>query len=375
MQRVTVVGTGFAGLTAVKAIREKRKDIEITVVSPAAEFVYLPSLIWVPSRRRSGDDLRVPLESFFRRMNATHVQAEATGLSDDGRVLETPRGPIENDGLIIASGGRFIKKLPGIEHTITPCEGVAAALRIRERIESMDGGKIAMGFAGNPKEPQAVRGGPIFEFLFGIDSQLRKEKRRDRFGLTFFTPAAQPGNRLGARAVEGIMKEFAKREITPHLGHKITGFSESKVMTEGGDIDADLIVFMPGMTGNHWFDNTTLPRSEGGFVKGDEHCRVPGLERVYVAGDAGSLPGPDWVPKQAHMADLHAHAAAANLIAEFDGGEPSETFRSELICIIDANDRGTLVARTPKRNVVLPPTRAFHWAKRGYEWWYLRQYR
>ena len=56
----------------------------------------------------------------------THA-AEATGLTNGGRTLETSVGLIENDGLIIASGGRFIRKLPGIEHAITPCEGIAAA--------------------------------------------------------------------------------------------------------------------------------------------------------------------------------------------------------------------------------------------------------
>jgi NADH dehydrogenase FAD-containing subunit len=42
-------------------------------------------------------------------------------------------------------------------------------------------------------------------------------------------------------------------------------------------------------------------------------------ERVYVVGDSGSFPGPDWMPKQAHMADLQAAAAAENLLADLQG--------------------------------------------------------
>ena len=41
------------------------------------------------------------------------------------------------------------------------------------------------------------------------------------------------------------------------------------------------------------------------------------------------------------------------------------TFKVELICIVDANDRGMLVARTEKYNIVLPSMRMFHWMKRG----------
>ncbi|MET0088807.1 MAG: FAD-dependent oxidoreductase [Candidatus Thiodiazotropha sp.] len=375
MNRVTIVGSGFAALTAVKTLRAQDRSADITVVSPRAEFHYLPGSIWIPSGIREPHDLIIPLQPFFSRMNVKHVQAEATGLSEDGRTLETTAGPIDNDGLVIASGGRFIKKLPGIEHAITPCEGIDATMKIRQRLKDMDGGIIAIGFASNPNEPSAMRGGPMFEFLFGIDRQLRLEKRRGNFKLVFFTPAENPGQRLGPKAVKGLVKEMEKREIETHLGHKMVKFTQTTVETQGGVFDADLILFMPGMTGNAWFDNTALPRSPGGLLKADAQCRVEGLERVYVAGDSGSFPGPDWMPKQAHMADLQATAAARNLLAEWRGEEPRETFKVELVCIVDSQTSGMLVARTLKRNIVMPNMAVFHWLKRLFEWWYLRQFR
>ncbi|WP_295386716.1 FAD/NAD(P)-binding oxidoreductase [uncultured Thiodictyon sp.] len=375
MHRITIVGTGFGALTAVKQLRASGVSADLTVVSPRPEYVYYPGLIWVPSGLRTGEDLRIDLARFFKRQRVNHVAAEATGLANGGRTLETSVGPINNDGLIIASGGRFIKKLPGIKHAITPCEGIAAALAIRDRVRAMDGGTIAMGFAGNPNEQSSMRGGPMFEFLFGMDTQLRKEGRRERFKLVFFTPAERPGNRLGPKAVDGLLKEMARRDIATHLGHKLKGFSERQVTTEGGAFDADLILFMPGMTGNAWFDATDLPRSPGGLLQADAQCRVPGFPRVYVAGDAGSFPGPDWMPKQGHMADLQARAAARNLAAELQGQEPTATFRVELLCIVDTNDSGMLVGRTERFNIVLPSMRLFHWLKRAFEWWYLRQFR
>lgn len=374
MPQVTIVGSGFAALTAIKTLHRAAPETAITLVSPKAEFVYYPGLIWLPTGLRTGDDLRIPLEPFLRRMGVKHLPGEAIGLDDGGRVLKTTAGDIENDGLIIGSGGRYIKKLPGIEHTILPCEGINAAQRIRGRLLAMDGGTIAMGFAGNPKEPAAMRGGPLFEFLFGIDNYLRRQNRRERFELVFFTPAEKPGNRLGLKAVDGLLREMRKRGIETHLGHPLKGFVQDKVMTAGGEFDADLILFIPGMTGKQWFDDTDLPRSEGGFIKADKQCRVAGMERVYVAGDAGSFPGPEWLPKQAHMADLQAKAAASNLVAEFAGRKPAATYRAELLCIVDAHDRGMLVARNEKYNLVLPAMRMFHWLKRGFEWWYLRPY-
>ena len=375
MNKVTIVGSGFAGLTAVRQLRKLDSTLEITLVSPNPVLQYYPSLIWVPAGLRKREDILVPLDKFFRKLRVNYHQASATGLREGGRILETDNGEIANDGLIIASGGRFIKKLPGIEHAITPCEGIDAAEQIRDRLKTMQGGTIAIGFAGNPREPSAMRGGPMFEFLFGIDRQLRDEGRRDHFRIVFFSPAPKPGNRLGPKAVEGLLKEMKKRGIETHLGHKMKGMEANKVMTEGGEFEADLILFMPGMTGNTWFDNTELPRSEGGLIRADRNCRADGMERVYVAGDSGSFPGPDWMPKQAHMADLQAEAAAKNLVAEFRGQPADATFKVELVCIVDSNNRGMLVSRNEKRSLVLPNMKAFHWMKRGFEWWYLRQYR
>lgn len=373
--RVTVVGSGFGALSAVRELRRRDRRAHITLVAPQAELHYLPGIIWIPSGLRQREQLVVPLGNFFKRMNVTHLAADATGMSADGRLLLTTAGPVENDGLVIASGGRFIRKLPGIEHSITPCEGIAAAEAIRDRVREMSSGTIAMGFAGNPNEPTAVRGGPVFEFLFGMDEQLRREGRRDQFNLVFFNPSKEPGNRLGAKAVGHLLDEMKRRDITTHLGHKLKAFEADKVVTEGGEFTANLIVFMPGMTGNAWFDSTTLPRSPGGLIQADRHCRVPGFERLVVVGDSGSFPGPDWMPKQAHMADLQAATAADNLLSDLAGRRSQTSFKVELVCIIDAMDHGTLVYRSEKRNFILPSTRLFHWAKRGFEWMYLRQYR
>jgi len=375
MKKVTIIGAGFAALTAVKNLRKGDASLQITLIAPEAVFNFLPGTIWIPSGLRKPDDLRISLHNYFKRMNVTHIASKAIGLKENGRIVVTETEEVANDGLMICSGGQFIKKLSGIEHVITPCEGIPAAVQIRDRLKVLEGGTIAIGFSGNPKEPSAMRGGSMFEFLFGIDQQLRQEGRRDRFKLIFFTPAPSPGKRLGPKAVKGLLNEMKKRDIETHLGHKMKGFTENRVMTEGGEFEADLILFMPGMTGNSWFNNTDLPRSEGGLIKADGLCRVEGMENVYVAGDSGSFPGPEWMPKQAHMADLQAEAAAVNLLDELKGIEPNRTFRVELVCIIDSQNSGGFVARTPKYNIALPQIRAFHWVKRFYEWWYLRKYR
>ena len=375
MSRVTVIGAGFAALTAVRKLRAADAEVGIDLIAPRPEFVYYPGTIWIPTGLRRPEDLVVPLDRFFARMGVSYHQASAQGLRDGGRVVVTDQGEIANDGLIIASGGRFLRKLPGIEHSFLPCGGVEVSAQIRDRLEQLSGGTLANGYAAKPQEPSAMRGAPVFEFLFGIDSWLRNQGRRDKFKRVFITPAEKPGQRLGPKAVQGLMAEMKKRGIEPHLGHKLKRFEQGRVVTEGGEFDADMILFMPGMTGNQWFDNTELPRSGGGMIRADRFCQVEGWDKVYVAGDSGSFPGPEWLPKQAHMADLQASAAVANLMDAFGGKAPSHTYRAELMCIVDTRSSAMFVARTAKRNLILPSFIGFHWAKRVFEWLYLRKYR
>jgi sulfide:quinone oxidoreductase len=376
MSHVVIVGSGFAGCNAVRTLRRKGFDGRITVVSPRAELFFYPSLIWVPARRRSREDLAVDLTGFFRDQNVRHLPASVTGLDALQRRLTTESGEsVEYDYLIIASGGRYIRKLPGIEQVHVACAGWDQVDGYTRRLESMQQGTLAFGFAGNPKEPSAMRGGPIFEFLFGVDTLLRKQGRRERFELVFFSPAPRPGKRMGEKAVDRMLGEMQRRDIRTELGHKMKGFGESSVITEGGEFASDLTLFIPGMTGPAWAVDSGLPLSDGGFIKADEHCQVPGFENVYVAGDAGSFPGPEWKPKQAHMADLQAEAAACNVLARIDDRKPEHRFKTELICIIDSLNTGTLVFRNARRDLMLGSLPPLHWAKVAFERWYLRAYR
>ena len=367
MSGITLIGSSFGAVSAIRALRKRDARVPITVLAPKPELIYNASLIWVPTGLRRGNALRVPLQNFFARHNVRFVAGRARGLEDTGRRVLTDDGQmLDNDGLIIASGARHIKKPPGIEHALTICEGIEAAEAIHARMQGMSGGSIACGFAGNPSEPAAVRGGPMFELLFGIETWLRRSGQRGNFRLVFFAPAAKPGERLGARAVEGLLREMQRRGIETHLGHKLVKFEERAVHTEGGSIAADLILFMPGLTGPAWAQDSGLPLSAGGFVQADAQLRVPGFAHTYVVGDAGSHTGPDWMPKQAHMADLQGTAAAVNLLDELAGKTPEQTAPAELICIVDSLDGGTLVYRTEKRSLLLR-ARLLHPAKRWFE--------
>ena len=89
MNRISVIGAGFAALTAVRTLRKSNPDAKITMIAPKAEFVYAPSLIWIPARLRKGEDLRIDLHNFLARQRVTFHAGRVIGLKDGGRTVVT----------------------------------------------------------------------------------------------------------------------------------------------------------------------------------------------------------------------------------------------------------------------------------------------
>ena len=60
MKRITVVGAGFAGLSAIRRLRAQDPAAELTLVSPRPELHFLPGIIWIPSGLRKREAYSEP---------------------------------------------------------------------------------------------------------------------------------------------------------------------------------------------------------------------------------------------------------------------------------------------------------------------------
>jgi len=101
---IAILGAGFAALTAVRELRKRAPGARISLIAQKAEFVYLPSLIWIPSGLRKGSDLIRPLSRFLQDHNVEFIAGRVTGLKEVGRTVLIDAGDIQNDS------GRFAPK-------------------------------------------------------------------------------------------------------------------------------------------------------------------------------------------------------------------------------------------------------------------------
>ncbi|WP_457623280.1 NAD(P)/FAD-dependent oxidoreductase, partial [Persephonella sp.] len=252
------------------------------------------------------------------------------------------------------------------------CGTPEEALNIKNKLSDLinkGNGKIALGFGGNPKAKEAVRGGPVFELLFNIHNHLERLGIRDRFELIFFAPMEKPGARLGEKALYMLDKMFNKMKIKKFTGKKIKRFTENKVIFQDDSfIEADLILFTPGGAGHPVVANSDLPKTEANFLVIDNDCKVKGFENIYGAGDCVALEGPDWKAKQGHLAEVMGRIIANN-IAVKEGKKTGKiekyTEHLNILCLMDMGSKGAgLAYRSNKRAVLIPLPIVGHYMKK-----------
>jgi sulfide:quinone oxidoreductase len=106
-QRVLVLGGNFAGLTAALSVKhELEDDVDVTVVSKSDQFLFNPSLIWIPFGKRTVGSVTFPVARTFESHGVEFVHGEAIAIDADAQRVETSQRAHDYDYLVVATGYR-----------------------------------------------------------------------------------------------------------------------------------------------------------------------------------------------------------------------------------------------------------------------------
>jgi len=88
--KVLVIGGNFAGMTAAIEVKKKLKDkATVTVIDRNPDFLFIPSLIWVPFGRRNVDQISIQRKNVFQKAGVEFVQTLALSVDPDAKVVTT----------------------------------------------------------------------------------------------------------------------------------------------------------------------------------------------------------------------------------------------------------------------------------------------
>lgn len=166
--KVLVVGGNFAGSTAAMEIKRKLgKKVDVTLIDRNPDFIYIPSLIWVPIGRRDVSEITVPRDKVLTKKGVNFVLDTAQKVDTENQIVFTEKGKYEYDHLVIATGPKVqFDAVPGLkEHSVYIGTPVGAE-KTKEQLEEFKSnpGPIVIG---------ATQGagcmGAAYEFLFNLE--------------------------------------------------------------------------------------------------------------------------------------------------------------------------------------------------------------
>ncbi len=397
-QRVVVLGSSFAGLTAALELRKHLDDgHEVVVLDPRDHFTFIPSLIWLPFGLRDRDDVTFPLAPLFAKKGIEFIHEAAAKIDTAAHTVTTPTGrEITYDKLLVGTGPRLaFERIAGLG----PDDGFTQSVCNVEHAE-----QAAEAWQRFLQEPGPVvvgtaQGGSCFgasyEFLFNVHHRIQRAGLQDVAPVTFLS--AEPY--LGHFGLGGV-GDSSKRvtQFLDHLGIEgipnsvISEVRDGEIELEGGRV----LPFAYSMIVPPFAGVDAVRESEGlanpmGFMPVDDRYRHPELPDVYAAGVATAIappeatPVPAGVPKTGQMSEMMAKVAAQNIVADVTGSaEHRDLALADLsaICILDAGNNGIIfkadhvLAHGLYANDSQPTARVMsgpqaHWAKLAFERYFI----
>lgn len=375
MKNVTILGGGIAGVEA--AIYYRKEGFEVELISERDYLFIYPIAIWIPVSTSTFEEVAFPLEQLAQAHGFSLTVDRVISITSEHRSITLEKGGKRTvEHLVIATGAAKVKH-EGLEHTLSICGAPEQSLLLKEKIDALiaqGSGKIAFGFGGNPNDPSGVRGGPGFELFFNLHHQLKKLGIRENYEMTFFAPMAEPGARMGKKALSLMEMMFKKNRFASRYGKKITRFeSNSVIFEDGSTLESDLTMFIPAGEGSDLIKQSDLPKNKAGFIEIDNYCEILGVQGWYAIGDAAALMGPDWKAKQGHIAEVMARNAAHNnaLALGLKTGE-KKGYKEHLniLCVMDMGNGAGFVYRDNTKAFLIPMPIIGHWMKIGWGWYY-----
>src|SRR5690554_3591883 len=100
---VVILGGGFAGLNAARALRDA--PVRITLIDRSNHHLFQPLLYQVATASLSPADIAMPIRAVLRRQRNVQVwMGEAVDVDADRKVVRLSDGEVEYDYLIVATG-------------------------------------------------------------------------------------------------------------------------------------------------------------------------------------------------------------------------------------------------------------------------------
>jgi NADH:ubiquinone reductase (H+-translocating) len=327
---VVVVGGGFGGLWAARALRDA--PVRITLVDRGNHHLFQPLLYQVATAGLSAPNIAAPLRHILRRQkNVTVLLGEVDGIAPDAKQVRLADGrTLDFDHLLLASGAThayfghddWAAHAPGLKTLDDALEIRRRILTAFERAEAEDDAakrEAWLTFA-------IVGGGPTGVELAGTLAEIARHTLHGEFRRADPRKARVLLLEAGPRVLASFPESLSEKARTQlqKLGVEVrTGVPVAAIDGEGvqlGEerIAARTVLWAAGVAASPLARDLDVPLDRAGRVIVQPDLSVPGHPEIFVAGDLASLqydgkPVPGVAPAAKQMGRHVAQAIRARL--------------------------------------------------------------
>jgi NADH dehydrogenase len=304
---VVIVGAGFGGLEAAKAL--SRVAVDVTVIDRQNHHCFQPLLYQVATAALSPAEIAWPIRHMLRQQrNATVFMAEVEAVDLAARFVQTGAGPVSYDYLVLATGAthsyfghdEWAEFAPGLKR-------IEDATRIRRRILlAFERAELA----GDDAERQRlltfviVGGGATGVEMAGAIAEIARQTLAKDFRRIDPRSSRIILLEAGARILPTLpedLSSYAERALTRmgvdvRTSTRVTGCDRRGVELEHGRIDAGAVIWAAGVVASPAASWLAAEHDRAGRVLVRPDLSVPGHPEVFVIGDAAAVRGENGQP-------------------------------------------------------------------------------
>jgi NADH dehydrogenase FAD-containing subunit len=305
MPIVVIVGGGFGGISAAKALR--KAPVRVLLIDRTNHHVFQPLLYQVATSVLAPGQIAWPIRNILRKQqNTTVIMGEVTGVDKQQKLVfvntaERIGLPLRYDYLILATGARqsyfghneFEKFAPGLK-------SLADAVAIRNRIlrafedaeteEDPAAHRDLLTFVLVGAGPAGVEMASAIAYL--VRNTLRSEYRRINPTSARIVLVDMADKVLGSFSEDlsrAAKERLEKLGVEVRLGHGVEQIDEGGVVVGGERIPSKTVIWTAGVVPSPAGKWLNVPTDRAGRVRVEKDLSVPAHPEIFVVGDTATL--------------------------------------------------------------------------------------
>jgi NADH dehydrogenase len=353
---VVIIGAGFGGLYAAKALR--RAPVDITLIDRRNHHVFQPLLYQVATAALNPSDIAAPIRRVLRHQrNVEVLLAEARAVDLEGRrVMLDGEVSLSYDYLLIATGAthsyfghddwrRLAPGLKTIEDALEMRRRILLAYEMAERSADPIERALWMTFVIIGGGPTGVElAGAIAEIAFHtLEHDFRHiDPHGSKVILIEAGPRVLPT--YPEELSNAAARQLQRLGVDVHVNCMVNDIGPNGASIQDACIGARTVLWAAGVAASPLVRSLGVPLDRSGRVHVTPELSVPGHERAFVIGDLAAVEHDGRrVPGVAPAAIQAGRHAAANIRAAVEG-RPLQAFRYRDKGSIATIGRGAAVA-------------------------------